>query len=768
MWLAKLKKKKMQYGLLGIIFTVAIALICVSIVVTIVSKTFAERYYAGDDTPDINLITTNKSVLDKSHEWYTEQGNEVRNYKTQDVFSVSTNLKMDEKINEMMMSYIVPMKGIDELSNKVEIIEGDKSQKKPQKGEVWIASVIADLEGIKIGDKIEVSDSVGDTFEYTVSGIVKDSNQPAAAMGILYIYVNESEMLNLSNLAKAYIISMNCKGDSSLLAQSLVEDINEPIGGMVIDKDLYVMVAMMAGSMIGGLSLMAAILLIIAVILILRSNIKNNILKEYKSIGIYKSMGYSSKKIRGIYLRGYLLVSIISSFIGILISIPMINYICREVFKYLGEYNFDGIALVAELGIVLIFNLVIYFNVYLVLREINKIKPVEAINIGVTSSKKKIKKSLIKNNSSSFAMAINDIFKYKKNNIIILIVFILVFYMSTLFLNIASTMVNLDKYFYKIFGTANAELVITTNNINNSMEDIKSKLENDSRVENYYIWETELGNEIGIDNKKYKMNGGIPLATLYNEFNEEDFSISKGRNPRNNKEVSLSISVMRDTKLKIGDYIELKVNGKSKEFLVVGSFASMMNNSQTVRLTTDVIEDSVGNVAFVKLKDIDDYEAIKKDIDTRFKDVVVDKVYAPLTDAASQVVDTSVPISVVFLVGVLVFGIFNIVNILLVNNLDNRKNYGIMKGLGFTSSYIKRRSDYRIMVLATLGGIIGTGIMLLTSKELIKVALGFDVLGISISNIALLVAVIFILIIITMHICNRSINKISTVELISE
>ena len=63
MWLAKLKKKKMQNILLGIIFAISIAMICVSTVLTVVSANFATKYYEGDSTPDILTITTNSYII---------------------------------------------------------------------------------------------------------------------------------------------------------------------------------------------------------------------------------------------------------------------------------------------------------------------------------------------------------------------------------------------------------------------------------------------------------------------------------------------------------------------------------------------------------------------------------------------------------------------------------------------------------------------------------------------------------------------------------
>ncbi|MGG7177455.1 FtsX-like permease family protein [Clostridium paraputrificum] len=765
-----MKKRKGQYFLLGIIFTIAIALISVSTIVTAVSESFVQKYYEGDSTPDITVITTKESVVEKTVSWYESQGNETRNYKKYDLFSVSTNLSFNDEINDNLMSYVIPIDNVENLSNKMNIVEGNKEQMAPKEGEMWIPSTIADIKGIEVSDTAKIIDSNGKTSEYKISAIVNDSNQATTGVGILYLYVNEANRESLKELPKGNLITMNCDGDPSKKNVELSEYINEPLGGAIVDKNLYVVTSVMSASLAGGFGIIASIILIVVLILILRSNIKNNILKEYKSIGIYKSMGYSSKKIRRIYLYGYGLVSIVSSLLGILISIPMVSYICNIIFKYFGEYKFDITSLAIVTMAFILFNSLVYLNLYRVLKVVDKIKPVDAINIGLTSSQKKMKKSLISNSSSSFAMAFNDMFKYKKKNILILMIFTLVFYISVLFLNVANTMMTLDSSLYKVFGTANSDLVIAApSDIEDSIKDVKEYLDNDDRVDNYYLWDVLGQSKVAIDGSKYNIDSGTLMAMTYDKYNNEDFSITEGVNPRNKNEVSLDGSILKNNNFKIGDYITIDIEGENKEFLIVGSYFSMMAGGSSIRLTNDVLSSgSNGNIAFVKLKNVEDYEGLKKDLDSKFEGISVDNIYAPLKNTASQVVDSVVPISLILLVGVLIFGIFNIIDTLITSNLDNRKNYGIMKSLGFDSKYIRRRSNFRIMTLAIIGAVIGVGVNVLSSDKLMKAALGYDILTINYSMTTILVAISFGLIIVTMHICNRSIKKISTVELIKE
>lgn len=91
-----------------------------------------------------------------------------------------------------------------------------------------------------------------------------------------------------------------------------------------------------------------------------------------------------------------------------------------------------------------------------------------------------------------------------------------------------------------------------------------------------------------------------------------------------------------------------------------------------------------------------------------------------------------------------------------------------MKSLGFTSKYIRARNNYRIMILAIIGALIGVVVAITTSSKFIELAMGFDVFKLNLVMTSILVLITFVLIMITLNVCNRSIKKISIVELIRE
>ena len=72
------------------------------------------------------------------------------------------------------------------------------------------------------------------------------------------------------------------------------------------------------------------------------------------------------------------------------------------------------------------------------------------------------------------------------------------------------------------------------------------------------------------------------------------------------------------------------------------------------------------------------------------------------------------------------------------------------------------------MILAILGALIGIVFAITTSSKFIELAMGFDVFKLNLVMTSVLVLITFVLIMITLYVCNRSIKKISIVELIRE
>ena len=259
------------------------------------------------------------------------------------------------------------------------------------------------------------------------------------------------------------------------------------------------------------------------------------------------------------------------------------------------------------------------------------------------------------------------------------------------------------------------------------------------------------------------------IPTPFDKFNEDDYSIIEGHNPRNKNEIALSNLIMQRNKLTIGDYFELNVKGTNKKFLITGKFASMMGNRQSFRITTEGIEGEGGNSIYVKLKDLSDYDKLKKDIEQKYSYATVNNALPMMKDNIKQVQDIILPVTLILTIGMAAFAVINVINVVITINRESRKNYGIMKALGFRSNDISKRCIYRVMILSSLGALIGAALnKLIIKREMSFVMSGIECVTFTDGQSALICITVLLVILAVSVMCCRGIKKISTVELMEE
>jgi putative ABC transport system permease protein len=137
-------------------------------------------------------------------------------------------------------------------------------------------------------------------------------------------------------------------------------------------------------------------------------------------------------------------------------------------------------------------------------------------------------------------------------------------------------------------------------------------------------------------------------------------------------------------------------------------------------------------------------------------------------DATQGIKDMIVPVTLIMIVVFIVFSILNISNLLLQNHADNRKQYGILKALGFSTGYIAARNAWKIFLLSVFAAGAGFLLHILLSKGLFAEALQMDALDVAIPQTLLLLGGLLILLLaVTLLFC-VPIRKITPLELMEE
>lgn len=567
MWLKKLKKKKLQCFLIGMLLFISAMIFASGASIITSVNNYVNKYYANDKYYNVFTINADPNCENTVAKW-CKSNFKVKAVKFLDNFTSGNNLYHNNEKLKISNYNLMPLENYKNVPyglNKMKALNGSSC---PSKGEVWITNLFANDNKISLGDSLKIK--VNNKFiNLKVTSLINDSLQPSAMMGVNILYTSKENNKDFMPFAKGKSIFINAKKNGSLskLENSLASNANI---SEVFDNTILIRCATYVASLMGGITSFAALLVFAAAVFIIRFIIWNNILKEYKSIGIYKALGFSKKQIFKFYILGYFLIVIVGSTLGTLSSIPILNYTSANVLRYVGNFTNVDINFKVILFTIIVFTSIVTLNLYFVIKRTNKISPVKAISTGITSSRKKLKKSLIKNSSSPLVLGINDIFKYKKSAIYITISLMLSLSLMLLFGNLGVTFSKMNDNLNVWVGMPKSSIIISFDDTINKekVEAVLNKIKGDKRVENYNYGSIMAGN-VKLNTEKYHVkNTGYAVMTLNSYDDNMKFSVSNGHNPISTNEVSASKAILQDSNLSVGDYIDLTVNNKKTTYLI--------------------------------------------------------------------------------------------------------------------------------------------------------------------------------------------------------
>lgn len=770
MWYKKFKKKKLQCFLIGLLIFISALIFSSGASIISSINNYVQKYYSNNKFYNMVIYSANESSKEDILNW-CRNNSKITDIITMPSYESGNNIYHNKEKLKISDYDILPIENYKNVPYGINKIKSLDSGSCPKEGEVWITQLFADTYKISLGDSLKI-DVNGKMVSLKVTSLINDSLQPSNLISVVYLYVNKNNIQDFEAFTKKETILTNTKKDTDALKveKNLVTD-TKP-GGYAGTKDLLIQNSTMLSSMMGGAAAFSSVVIFIVSIFLIRFLVWNNILKEYKSIGMYKALGFTKRQILKLYILGYSITAIVSSMLGALCSIPVLNYISARVLKYIGDFSGINIDFKAICVTIILFSVIVILNLYLVIKRTNKISPVNALRTGVTSSRKKLTRSFIKNNSSPIVLAVNDIFKYKKVTfcIILSLTLSLILIMLTGNLNYATSKMKDNANVWFGIPKSNVTICSSAQTSSKEINYTLDKIKNDKRVQNY-VYGSIFTNKVQIDAKKYKLKSNSCGIQSYSSFDKVfGFSIIDGHNPEKRNEVSVSLNVLRDSGLSVGDYIELTNSGSKDSYLISGSFSALMSDGYVVRMLKDTkIEQGQYNEIFVNVKDSYDKNAFEKDFNKNASTMSAVDIIPEMKYAIDSIPGLIIPITSLFMVSFAVFSIIIIFNIVIMNIRDNKRNFGIMKALGFKSSEIRNRYLYRILILTGISSILSAAFNLVFSRNIIKAMMsGQDVLIIWKAIIGISIAAMLILIVLTVMLCTRLIKNTKPTELIEE
>lgn len=717
MWFKKIRKRKIQS-----LFIILIVALCSMLMTSslIIMTSFNDPYknlVNECNSPGLKLyLYHDEKEYAQNIKNKFEQLDKVRNVEITKYYYIRDGIKVGADLKEGFYDLI---EYNEKLHKNLRMINGDFNIEYLGEKECVIPNTFANEYGISVGDKIKI----GESLSYAVKGIYADPYNMSVAFDLEFIVTNIPK-----DMGSRYYLSVFSEGNitGNDLIDYYREANNKILEGRGITLESRINDNQLTEKILGGILFAGSILILFVSGIMIQYMIKNMLISEKESIGIYKTIGYSNHLITSIYLKFYLFLVTLGSVIGALSSKFISDSFTKETLKNLGVTTSKGIL---KAGFLCVFIVIffVFIQVYLILRNLKNIKPLEVFSKEV-SIQMNIKKN--KKRSMGFSpvnMAFRMMFRSKKNTILIVITCIVSIYC----VNFASTAFSMidamqeNNYYWIGFDKHDVSLEsLGLNDFEENLEEIKAipgvkkVIPTTTDVSVSLEWEKGLGDT-------------IMSSMIYETYDNLDMPILEGRNPRYSNEIAIGNSVANQLNKHVGDYISIYFNGNQKiNLLISGTFQSYYDMGKSCRLLGETLRENdiffQYSEASLYLKDnsqvegfiskySDNYSNKIKFIDRKLKYVtIMDMICTPQKKAIMP-----------FMVMVLLLGALNIIAIVYLKNKDLSKINSIYKAIGYSSNHLLKANIIYILTIAIISTMIVLPVFIAVFPKTMVLSLSF-------------------------------------------
>jgi len=199
--------------------------------------------------------------------------------------------------------------------------------------EIVLTKFVADDLGVSIGDTISINGDIGNN-DYIVSGIYQCANDMGNNVGMSqkgYLKIGQD-----NPYMWCYHYFLNDTSQKHIIIQTLEDSYG---GDIYIHENswpgLFGIISTMRTSIIFMYIIVIVFILIVTIIS------SNKILSsEQKNLGIYKSIGFSTKQLRLTFVLRFNIVAIVGSLLGTILANFFTNPLVSSIMKFAGISNF--------------------------------------------------------------------------------------------------------------------------------------------------------------------------------------------------------------------------------------------------------------------------------------------------------------------------------------------------------------------------------------------------------------------------------------------
>ncbi len=675
------------------------------------------------------LITLGEAELTDMVKSALDDNNAVLRWRADERTAVNGNVE----INGSKTDTIIRLAKItDELRVFNEAENGFEENLSPKRGDVYISYSTAKISSFKKGTEIIIPTSSGDEV-FTVAGFTEDPVFGSFSTGAMQLFIPAEDYDRISAgktdppdapfrfMEKVYMLHVF--GDRSISENELAAELNSSCG--IIDKSMLYTTksdlrdAVTIYSDIGTKLLgVFVFLLTMAVIITIHNSITTSIEMDYADLGVLKSQGFTTVQIQLAYILQYAAALLIGAAAGILVSIPLTSALSRLFMVMTGILTCGRAAVGSCLLIALAIAAVCSVFIVISAARVGRISPVKALSGGredvYFSGRLNVK---IRKKPLIFFIALRQLTSGIRKYIgSCIITALLVFFM------ISITVMAGGMSYEAFFGNLNTISIsmMTFDNFETSdmdalKEDIKKEYDS---ADAFFITHYDVQAEDNIYSIAVTDNVGLQ-AKIYN-----------GRSPVYSNEIAITEIIAGETGRGIGDSLTVHTDFGTEDYIITGFYQTTSEFGRTFIMDYAAAEKlgiPVQN-GFISMDGCseEDINAMLAMLEDKFGDKLIAEKYemsASMNGMASTL-ETLLDIVVISVFSVSCVFAFLVVNMLCRKALlFEKRDIGIYKANGFSSSALRTQFSVRFLIIAIVGSIAGTLLSVFFTRPLFSAIL---------------------------------------------
>ncbi|MCX8132193.1 MAG: ABC transporter permease [Clostridia bacterium] len=727
MVLANIKKKKVQSILILITIMVSSLLFSTAIgLMSSMNKPYEAMCSKLNSSQDLLRFGSSMHDEKKVMEWWRKQEGVTTTellpfYDMQD--------KMVFKGKKVSNStQVTERPSVKVLQDKLDIVQGE-SKENPSKGEIWVPTTFASTNNIRVGDTISIPTKNGNA-DMKVSAIVVDPQFSSGLINPVRVWVAPGELERIipDFEMNAYMLGIRFEDYSTepALWKKFEEFLGSPFMGSKLDLEALEFIYTFILKIIGTIMLIFSIVIVVVVLFVMSFTISGAILADYKTIGILKSQGFSSKNVIMAYSGQYSLLAVLATPFGIGFSYLTIRMLMQSLIISLGFNTGFSMLLPITLTFVTIVSLttITAFSISL---KAGKIKPAESIRFGAPEKQYSFKKNktlpFIKILPVTLILGIKQMAANKRQSLFMLASTIITVFVLVFSVNIYNSLINMGKD-SSYWGFDNSQMYIYRNSGMNQLshDELVKKLKDDRRAETVVPVGYVTASATPSSKNKSSRN-------LYGNIYDGDMhSIGlvniEGRNPESDNEISIAVNTSKHYGRTVGDYLDMYLYGKKITFLITGVYQTISNSGQGYRLQASLIRELDKDFQFssyaVNLVEGVDSRKFAEEYEAQYGEALDIQFSENGFTSTMSSITSNMTIPVVFVCVMFMAVSFIIIfNSTLMNIFESRKSFGIFKSIGMTPKQIRASMVYKVLILAVLSLLIGIPIGLAVSPHIL-------------------------------------------------